>query len=136
MRLSVGEKRRQKLSSKRSCTNTNSGFFLYSVHFLVLFQVMVGSMTCAAFSLCRSMRITRVHYHSLRQTRLLATSSDSTDSPRTICILGGGLAGLSAAFHLLEKKINVEITILDKAPVGKAGASSVAGGYVLNILST
>jgi len=60
---------------------------------------------------------------TLRQTRLLATPRQD------IAIVGGGLAGLSTAYHLLEKLGNdVNITIFDKAEPGQGGASSVAGG--------
>jgi hypothetical protein len=52
--------------------------------------------------------------------------------PQNIAIVGGGLAGLSTAFHLLEKtQSRCRVTIFDTAPVGTAGASSVAGGYVV-----
>jgi hypothetical protein len=51
--------------------------------------------------------------------------------PQNIAIVGGGLAGLSTAFHLLEKtQSRCRVTIFDTAPVGTKGASSVAGGYV------
>ena len=44
-------------------------------------------------------------------------------------VVGGGLAGLSTVFHLLSKVDNgVHVTVVDKAPVGTAGASAVAGG--------
>lgn len=49
-----------------------------------------------------------------------------------IAVVGGGLAGLATTYHLLQQSAssgqNVEVTILDRAPVGTAGASSVAGG--------
>ena len=48
--------------------------------------------------------------------------------PNNVGIVGGGLAGLSIAFHLIEKKPSVNITIIDKALPGTGGASSVAGG--------
>lgn len=68
------------------------------------------------------------HTRSSLQLRFLATSDESL---RKLAIVGGGLAGLSTAFHLLEKTPHTfQITIIDKAPVGQAGASSVAGGYV------
>jgi hypothetical protein len=55
-------------------------------------------------------------------------------APHNIAIVGGGLAGLSTAFHLLEKTVSLSsrcrVTIFDTAHVGTAGASSVAGGYV------
>jgi NADPH-dependent 2,4-dienoyl-CoA reductase/sulfur reductase-like enzyme len=60
---------------------------------------------------------------TFRQTRLLATSRQN------IAIVGGGLAGLSTAYHLLEKLgDDANITIFDKAEPGQGGASSVAGG--------
>lgn len=46
-------------------------------------------------------------------------------------IIGGGLAGLSAAYHLLKKSPSSDITIIDPNSPGTGGASSVAGGCVL-----
>ena len=55
-------------------------------------------------------------------------------SPQRIGIVGGGMAGLSCAYHLLRKTSQegnpVRVTILDEDEVGRKGASSVAGGYV------
>jgi Glycine/D-amino acid oxidases (deaminating) len=46
-----------------------------------------------------------------------------------VAIVGGGLAGLSTAYHLLDKlQGNIRITVIDKAEPGEGGASSVAGG--------
>jgi hypothetical protein len=55
---------------------------------------------------------------------------------KNVAIVGGGLAGLSTAYHLLDSAGNsmdkfpegIQITIFDKALVGEGGASSVAGG--------
>ena len=52
----------------------------------------------------------------------------SSGGPNSVGIVGGGLAGLATAFHLIEKKPSVNITIIDKALPGAGGASSVAGG--------
>lgn len=85
---------------------------------------------------------------SIPLTRSAATfSSDSNNpgtAPRNIAIVGGGLAGLSTAFHLLEQANQsngstrggpLKITILDKASgPGTGGASAVAGGYVIILL--
>jgi hypothetical protein len=64
---------------------------------------------------------------------------------QTIAVVGGGLAGLSTVFYLLDKCSSssssdsnskytpsrpLNITILDQADVGTMGASAVAGGYV------
>jgi hypothetical protein len=58
----------------------------------------------------------------------LATRLHSVSS---LGIVGGGLAGLSTAFHILDKTQGAcHVTIYDKSPVGTGGASSVAGGYV------
>jgi len=57
---------------------------------------------------------------------------------RKIAIVGGGLAGLSVAWHLLEHQQiqqQLSITILDRAAsAGIGGASAVAGGYVLTFI--
>lgn len=61
------------------------------------------------------------------------TSTTKTNSSKNIAIVGGGLAGLSTAYHLLSKSIDYgiqcpSITIIDKNLPGLGGASSVAGG--------
>lgn len=60
----------------------------------------------------------------------LALESDSivTSAPKHVGIVGGGLAGLSAAFQLIEKVPSIDITIIDPSLPGNGGASSVAGG--------
>jgi FAD dependent oxidoreductase len=49
-----------------------------------------------------------------------------------LAIVGGGLAGLSTAYHYLSKQVRMEqschVTIFDSSTVGTGGASSVAGG--------
>mmetsp|Transcript_25851 Transcript_25851/g.60867 ORF Transcript_25851/g.60867 Transcript_25851/m.60867 type:complete len:377 (-) Transcript_25851:2468-3598(-) len=47
-----------------------------------------------------------------------------------VAIIGGGLAGLSAAYHLLEKSPSTDITIVDRNDPGTGGASAVAGGLL------
>lgn len=70
-------------------------------------------------------------------SRLFATTPSSSPSPspshpkrRNIAIVGGGLAGLSTTYHLLERMDHVHITVIDKALPGQGGASSVAGGLL------
>ena len=64
------------------------------------------------------------------------SSIDDIKSPSSsitnVAIFGGGLAGLSTAYHLLDISSNhpIHITIYDKEKVGKGGASSVAGGLI------
>lgn len=60
----------------------------------------------------------------------ISTSFLSASKASSVAIIGGGLAGLSTAFHLLDKAPNTKITIFDKKDPGLGGASSVAGGYV------
>lgn len=67
---------------------------------------------------------------------VVTSSSVSPSSKNKIAIVGGGLAGLSTAYHLLTYSMtqNIDIpsiTVIDKTTVGKGGASSVAGGYVV-----
>ena len=88
-----------------------------------------------------SMRVVGSTNHAAQQ-RHNHTSSSSTlqhnNSPRHIRILGGGLAGLSMAYHLLsllqqqQQPSRFDITIYDTAhEIGTGGASAVAGGYVV-----
>ena len=63
-------------------------------------------------------------------------TNDNNCPPQKIAIVGGGLAGLSTAFHMLELahernlQSPLDITVLDRHQVGLGGASAVAGGYV------
>lgn len=75
----------------------------------------------------------RHNHTSPQRTQLL-------NSKRHIRILGGGLAGLSMAYHLLalqqqqQSQQQFDITIYDTAhEIGTGGASAVAGGYVIYI---
>ena len=63
---------------------------------------------------------------SLSQSRLHSTVP--VDAPKKIAIIGGGLAGLSTVFHLLEKQPDINVTVFDRTAVGTGGASSVAAG--------
>lgn len=67
-----------------------------------------------------------------RFSTLTATTRDSSTYPSQISIVGGGLAGLSTAYHFLTKSDdrNASVTIYDKCPVGEGGASAVAGGLL------
>lgn len=70
----------------------------------------------------------------MRPSRLAfpaATAATRLHSVSNLGIVGGGLAGLSTAFHILDKTQGAcHVTIYDTSPVGTGGASSVAGGYV------
>lgn len=44
-----------------------------------------------------------------------------------VAIVGGGLAGLATAHHLLQLLPSISVTIFDPREPGKAEASSVAG---------
>jgi len=60
----------------------------------------------------------------------MVANACSSIGPNNVGIVGGGLAGLATAFHLIEKKPSVNVTIIDKALPGTGGASSVAGGLL------
>lgn len=73
-----------------------------------------------------------------RQQQPLHTASASERIPilqqqRSITVVGGGLAGLSVVYHLLDQTTQpLSITVRDKcSQPGLGGASAVAGGYVL-----
>lgn len=90
-------------------------------------RVDAYTRTCSLFSPTRS---------SCQLSRLCSSLASETnaDTPilQDVAIVGGGLAGLATAFHLLKKAPDTKITIFDKALPGCGGASSVAGGYVVN----
>lgn len=62
------------------------------------------------------------------------SSGTDVTAPRSVAIIGGGLAGLSTAYHLLENSSGIDITVFDVAEVGCGGASAVAGGYVFTLV--
>lgn len=68
---------------------------------------------------------------SLRRFSSSTPDRDPLSKPQNIAIVGGGLAGLSTAYHLLQKSPDAKITIFDKDAPGCGGASAVAGGYVV-----
>lgn len=66
-----------------------------------------------------------------KSSRRLSKGGDNDCRPviTNVAIVGGGLAGLSVAYHLLDQKTGaMNISIYDKANLGEGGASSVAGG--------
>lgn len=65
--------------------------------------------------------------HSATKSLHLSVSCEGVRS-QSVAIVGGGLAGLSTAFHLLKKDPDTSITIFDTKSPGLGGASSVAGG--------
>ncbi|KAL9179940.1 hypothetical protein ACHAXT_007910, partial [Thalassiosira profunda] len=70
-----------------------------------------------------------------RTARNLSDRSDGDCLPITkVGIVGGGLAGMSAAYHLLDvarsEKKGMHITVFDSCNVGEGGASAVAGGLI------
>lgn len=69
----------------------------------------------------------RIHIHNTNNNEQSATA----DGPRTITVIGGGLAGLAVTYHLLKHQSTfTRIRVIDQAGVGEAGASSVAGGLL------
>jgi ribulose 1,5-bisphosphate synthetase/thiazole synthase len=74
------------------------------------------------------------HYHLLlvRSMSTSTTTRSSRNSIQRVGIIGGGLAGLSVAHHLIEKShqtTNLDVTIFDRCVgPGLGGASAVAGG--------
>ena len=73
-------------------------------------------------------------WHAASTTTPTSQNEETTTSQMRI--FGGGLAGLSVAYHVLrsaseELATNYQITIFDVEPgPGTGGASAVAGGYV------
>lgn len=110
---------------------------------------VVSTSRVAAFGLSPFARTAQRQKLATKLIRTVATASigcsDSSPNavPKNIAIVGGGLAGLSTAFHLLEQadkycrnKGPLRITIFDKeSSAGTGGASAVAGGYVTSLMS-
>ena len=122
---------------------------------LCYYQVGVNAAAVAPTMMYRRrlVRISGTRFHLIgfahhrcrcKSTRSIATSlplskrDDTANDDRTvsnIAIVGGGLAGMSTAYHLLDMasrddavQKGLRITVFDKTKVGEGGASSVAGG--------
>ena len=59
--------------------------------------------------------------------------------PESVAIVGGGLAGLSVAYHLIDGGSSREgrrrrVTVFDRCPVGEGGASSGEACAVCSLL--
>jgi len=52
-------------------------------------------------------------------------SQMSSDTQATICIIGGGYTGLSAAIHLAEK--GVKVILLESQTIGSGGSGKSVG---------
>ncbi len=125
------------------CTCTVSALLSHST-LLAAKQSMLP--TLAAFTTRQLGRSTLPTFSCHDLIRRLASSNDdnstssnqtdvsSSSSSSNIAIVGGGLAGLSTAYHLLQRTVSSNkyptpsITIFDKTLPGKGGASAVAGG--------
>ena len=118
--------------------------------FALLIETLMLTMPCvsvsASFVVSHSLSTT-LKGRNLRKIEIASkgfqnirsfTDTRLSSSIRHIGIIGGGLAGLSTAYHLLDysnktcgDSRNIKITILDQAnEPGKMGASSVAGGLL------
>lgn len=94
-----------------------------ALHISSMFQRAAGA---AASSWCSSLFICqngRRYSNSCSSTSTLGSKKEAK-----IMILGGGLAGLATANHLLNKTTGIAIDIWDVCEVGDGGASAVAGG--------
>jgi len=101
-------------------------------------------LTTIGFSHCMPIRKLNHRLNYLSTTALTSTRANhevtKSHDVNNVAIVGGGLAGLSVAYHLLKKTTAtnkdrttspfLRLTIFDKAPVGTGGASSVAGGLL------
>jgi hypothetical protein len=94
-------------------------FLLFASRFLI--SISAEMRRVQAFVPC-------VRQSSRASARRFSQRNEKEESPQYVGIVGGGLAGLSTAYQLLQKSPSLDITIIDKAPPGTAGASSVAGG--------
>lgn len=106
-------------------------YYAPTLCFLTLLFVMSGRLlrTGTAFFVKPTKTAYISSNNKIKQNRICLSSSSSP--PETVAIIGGGLAGLSTAYHLLDKLGgNVRITVIDKAEPGQGGASSVAGGLL------
>ena len=64
-----------------------------------------------------------------REMSLPSAGGERTAAPESVAIVGGGLAGLSVAYHLIDGGSSRggrrrRVTVFDRCPVGEGGASS------------
>lgn len=57
-----------------------------------------------------------------------------TNKPQSVVVIGAGVTGLSAAFHLVEKGVD-RVTVIDKGRVG-GGSSLQSGGIITMLMAT
>lgn len=57
----------------------------------------------------------------------------TSTKPQTVVIVGAGIAGLSAAFHLADRQVR-RIVLLDKDKIGSGSSSSIRSGAVNTML--
>ena len=81
--------------------------------------------------ICKSLHQTSSSLFTSKVDDDIDIKSSSSSTISNVAIIGGGLAGLSTAYHLLDISSNpMHVTIYDKQKVGEGGASSVAGGLI------
>jgi hypothetical protein len=103
--------------------------FLCAIFFLLAYDNRVGTKSptmVVALLMDKSILLRNKPHHYMYGTR---RRNHHILNGHRVGIIGGGLAGLSTAYHLLEKDPSTDITVFDQHPTpGIGGASAVAGG--------
>ncbi len=65
----------------------------------------------------------------------MAKDPSTPNSPKSIAIIGGGLAGLAVAYNLLDltrttESEDITVTVIDSHDVGEGGASGAMAGLL------
>lgn len=104
------------------------------LRYYTIYAMIISMMWCCCYCVGFVSRATPISRAASRQKLMAITTS--TRQVESIGIIGGGLAGLSAAYHLIDiatktrPNDKLHITIYDKTNVGEGGASAVAGGLM------
>jgi len=130
-------------NSKNKNSQIKISFHYFPYHLLVvavLLLISTGSSGMAFRSMILRHKIIGCFTTVRSRGRVISSSiickaqgnEESAKEEHHVAIIGGGLAGLSVAYHLLKQQQTcVSVTIFDSMPSpGVGGASSVAGGLL------
>ena len=94
------------------------------------FAMGIASVLCSVALAVWYRHCTRTSPCAMLAVNAVSPGVAPTPLPKTIAVVGGGLAGMSVAYHLLQLDPEVHVTVCDPCGPGECGGSAVAGGLL------